>query len=58
MEFCRKMLFVWTNKFCSSQCMRLTSLIETEKYTLPKVNLEGFLIYIPSETPYSQSMYI
>lgn len=43
MKFCKKMLFVCTNKLCISQCMKLIRLTEMEKYTLPKAILEGFL---------------
>lgn len=58
MTFYRIMIIVWTNKLYCSQYMRLNRLIETIRYTLPKVVLEGFLIFILSKTAYSQSLYI
>lgn len=50
MKFCKKMLFVCTNKLCISQCKKLIRLTEMGKYTLPKAILEGFLICIANET--------
>lgn len=44
MTFYRRMIIVWTNKLYCLQYMRLNRLIETVRYTLPKVVLEGFLI--------------
>lgn len=54
MKFCKKMLFVCTNKLCISQCMKLIRLTEMGKYTLPKAILEGFLICITIKIPYLQ----
>ena len=56
MKFCRRKSFWWTNSIFGSRYIGLNSLIKTEKYTLPKVILEGFLIFIQSKTPYIQSL--
>lgn len=44
-ELCEVMEYIENNVDCS-QYMRLNRLIETVRYTLPKVVLEGFLIFI------------
>ena len=54
MKFCRRKSFWWTNSIFCSRYIGLNSLIKPEKYTLPKVILEGFLIFIQSKTPYIQ----
>ncbi len=57
MRYCKRIISLWTYRFYSSQGITLLKIIKVEKYTLPKVILEGFLIYIPNMALYMQSLY-